>query len=124
MCPSIHCMHSKVPKPWFFSESGFQIDDVSSASDWLIFKRLRFDWLVMSPSWYQFESPPEAINYYPCRMNPGIDSWTMDHSLWFIGIYRRINQLIIEFRRILVGLRLLEKKNFDLFHLAKLDQLS
>ena len=32
-----------------YAKAEFQIDDLSSASDWLILKKRRFDWLRASP---------------------------------------------------------------------------
>ena len=39
------------------AQAGFQIDALSSASDWLIFRKRRFDWLRVPPKKHQFENP-------------------------------------------------------------------
>ena len=44
------------------TQAGFQIDALSSASDWLNFKKRRFDWLRVSPRKHQFENPSQTIN--------------------------------------------------------------
>ena len=42
-------------------QAGFQIDTCSSASDWLIFNKHEFDWLIMSTSQHSFENPIQFI---------------------------------------------------------------
>ena len=49
-------------------EAGFQIDALSSASDWLIFKKLRFDWLRVQSSKYQFENSFESYRVFADRL--------------------------------------------------------
>ena len=44
------------------TQAGFQIVALSSASDWLNFKKRRFDWLRVSPRKHQFENPSQTIN--------------------------------------------------------------
>ena len=43
------------------AEAGFQIDALKSASDWLILKNRRFDWLRVPFSQHQFKNPSQQI---------------------------------------------------------------
>ena len=78
------------------AQAGFQIDALSSASDWLIFRKRRFDWLRVSPRKHQFENPSQDAEG---RTAARIAAWEGHHNIIkLIGPYSKLNQSDFEDR--------------------------